>query len=81
MSDRVFGSVKNGKYTQITLGSYSGMAGVRPSNEGIELAFLGAQPGLSMPIEGTMGNQRIRAVKRKESAIPGMHLFIIEMVD
>jgi hypothetical protein len=81
MSDRVFGSVENGKYVDITLGSYSGKAGVRPSAEGIELAFLGAQPGLSMPIAGTIGQQRIRAVTRKTSSIEGMHVFIIEMVD
>lgn len=81
MSERVMGTARNGKTVAVNFGSYTGPAAVRPVDAGIEVAFMGAQPSTSMPIDGRIGVQRARAVQRLESDIPGMHVFICQLVD
>jgi len=81
MSQIIYGAVNHGKYVDVALGDYTGKAGLRLSREGLELAFMGKQPGVSLPITGKVDGQRATLVRRNKSEIPGMHVFIIEMND
>lgn len=81
MSDMILGTVKAGQRLEIQLGAFTGTAGVRRIPEGLEVAFMGVKPGTSLPIDGVIAGQRVRAVAKREASIEKMNVYVVEMVD
>jgi hypothetical protein len=79
MKDQIVGDVDNGRIRQVTIGAYTGPAGIQRVTGEIQVAFQAkGQPAPSLPIDVVVSGERMRAVSRIKSDIADMHIFICD---
>jgi hypothetical protein len=82
MTDQILGDVDNGRIRPVTIGAYTGPAGIQRVTGEIQVAFIWkGQPTQSLPIDVVVSGERMRAVSRIKSDIADMHIFVCEYPD
>jgi hypothetical protein len=82
MNDLIFGKVDNGRRRDVSIGTYTGPAGIQRATGEVQIAFIAKkQPTLSLPVQCTVSGERMIAVRREASDIADMHIFTCEYPD